>query len=514
MASVVTASLSSVLSNSNMVTNASISTSSSIVAALNDSSSTTYVTKAASATSGNVQFNIGYPAVPASLIYWRGRNKAVITQPSNAVGGISLLQNANGFGDNISGSYTAGAVASVANYTSADRYLYQYAAASGASTTQAGPNRQYIYDLSFSSSVSTTYYKVWAEIDLTTYPTNTLVSIDGDAASPYAVQNTTNPAIVWSYSQADAIPQDRYAVAIHSASTASPGTGATVVASVSGFGADTTWTSTAALVNASTYYIYIRNAFSLSGLPFWSPWTAVTASVNLAPPPTPSVSTVWTTATQSASVTATGGNFASGTQLFTIQRSDDGGTTYADVRNGVGLTPSASPNFKASVIDYEAPRRTTGNLVRYRAKSVGTVGTATFTSPDGTSASVSTPTDSQHWLKDPTSASLNYPVRLAVNPEVVVEEQTNVLRPLGRTDAVVVSGAIGGEDGSFIIYATTGAEWTAVQTLITTQRTLLLQDVFGEQKYIRIISRGWTKVGTPTKSDYEITCGYVEVSAP
>jgi hypothetical protein len=105
-------------------------------------------------------------------------------------------------------------------------------------------------------------------------------------------------------------------------------------------------------------------------------------------------------------------------------------------------------------------------------------------------------------------------LRILADPSFTVEEQLQVLRPLGRTSAVVVAGAIGSNDGQFSIHASSQAEWDALSLLLFAQRTLLWQDAYDRQRYIRIISRSFTRVGARGAARFEAEVGYVEVAEP
>jgi hypothetical protein len=49
-----------------------------------------------------------------------------------------------------------------------------------------------------------------------------------------------------------------------------------------------------------------------------------------------------------------------------------------------------------------------------------------------------------------------------------------------------------GEDGAYNIKTVTETEWDNIYPLVTHQGKLLVQDPFGNQKWIRITDRKWT----------------------
>lgn len=338
------------------------------------------------------------------------------------------------------------------------------------------------------------------------------------------VTTTTYPSVGFTYTQADDIPQYAYEVHVHNASTATPGTGASLVWS-SGTQVSQTALSQvvgSALANATTYWVYVRNGMraydpaTLYGpedvrTTYWSSYVSTTFRMDLTPPTTPTTTVSWSTPNQAATVTATGAAYGAGTQTFTIQRSIDGGTTWTAIRGGTNANTTATTLV---VTDYEVVR---GITARYRSLATGTPTglTDTLATPWSTVATVTTTSDGTNWLKDPLTPALNDGgVRVLADPDYQVEEQLQVLRPLGRTDAVVVAGTLGRDDGSFTVHAATEAEWTTLRALLFSQRVLLWQDAFDQQRYIRITSRSYQRVGARGAPRYECQVSYVEVAAP
>lgn len=386
------------------------------------------------------------------------------------------------------------------------------------------------------SASRATLWELGLSLQTTTIPTTAISAIDGDTTSSYSI-TTSRPLIEWTYTQTDNIAQTYWEVAIFSASTADPTSdtnllwranpdtqGITTDGVTSYFslplsrGLSSIY-SGVDLINGTTPFIYIRTGFRYAtggrggDTIFYSSWVSTPATtVSFTPPTRPTLTATWDSTNQKVTLSAVGAAFATGTQTCDIQRSEDAGVTWTYVRGAEAVSISASP-YTLSVSDYESKR--TGSVL-YRARAVGVLTSTgvTVTSAWTANVSVSPTSDSNHWLKCPEDSTLNTGnLAIMPNPDFQIEEQTEVLRPLGRTDAIVVSGAIGGSDGSFELYATS-AQWDAVKTLLTTQATLLWQDSFNENRYIRIVNRSWHKQGKTSLAHYFAKVSFIEVSAP
>lgn len=206
-----------------------------------------------------------------------------------------------------------------------------------------------------------------------------------------------------------------------------------------------------------------------------------------------------------------------------LERSTDGGTTWTTVRPNVtdttgpfGGTVVSSATQSALVYDYEAPR---GVALLYRSVERATYATFTLPSSVSANAAVTTVNDGSWWLKAPLDPTLNMggPGVLRVRKgslSFAVTEDVGTFRPLGRRLAVVVSGDIGGEDGSLELTTLGASEWADLYALLTHQEPLLLQDPSGSQKYVRINDdREWKRdAGATARRTASVQ--YVEVDSP
>jgi hypothetical protein len=208
-----------------------------------------------------------------------------------------------------------------------------------------------------------------------------------------------------------------------------------------------------------------------------------------------------------------------------LQRSSDAGGTWETVRPNVadtlGLTGGTSVTMagqSATVYDYEAPR--SGSLL-YRAveRTVITSSSNPILSAYSANTTVTPVNDASWWMKAPLDPTINTggPGVLRVvkgSLAFSIEEDLGTFRPLGRRNAVVVAGDLGGEDGSLQLTTLGAAEWAELLAVLTHQEPLLLQDPDGSQKYVRInASREWRRDAGAT-ARRTVTVPYVEVDAP
>lgn len=208
-----------------------------------------------------------------------------------------------------------------------------------------------------------------------------------------------------------------------------------------------------------------------------------------------------------------------------LERSTDAGSTWVTVRPNVtdtlGATGGTSVTMAgqvATVYDYETPR---GGTVLYRAKerTVITSSAAPLPSAYSANTSITATSDAAWWIKAPLDPTLNLggPGILRVvkgSLSFTVEEDLGTFRPLGRTNAVVVAGDLGGEDGSLQLTTLGAAEWADLWALLTHQEPWLLQDPDGSQKYVRVnSSRDW-KRDAGAAARRVVSVPYVEVDAP
>lgn len=351
------------------------------------------------------------------------------------------------------------------------------------------------------------FYEVYVDVDVASQPTVTVTAPTG------TLTTTATPDVTWTYTDPDnEQPQAFYEIRVFTAAQYGAG----------GFDPETstaTWDSgvvgssdasgtVSSLLLSGTYRAYVKVAKDINGQPFWSAWAFSQFVLNLTPPSVPTLSVAWDSALGKATLSITGSSIGAPytRQYFSAERSDDGGSTYATIRDGSEILPTGTA---ATVFDYEAPRDVT---VRYRVRSVGVAGENRIPSAYSVVSQVLVTNDGTWWLKAIEAPALNVGgLRISTALGITVEEPVTVFRPLGRSLPVVVSGLIGGYDGSYRI-SIVGDEWDDVSGILLHQGTLLAQEPSGEQKYIRITGRQMTQEWQGRRSLRTVQVNYVEVS--
>ena len=135
-------------------------------------------------------------------------------------------------------------------------------------------------------------------------------------------------------------------------------------------------------------------------------------------------------------------------------------------------------------------------------------------SPWSADAAAFVTNDGEWWLKAVQAPSYNIGRVKVLGP---VSSQTHqsvgVFRPLGRDTPIVTSGEVYGLDGEYQILFTTDADWQAAQEILFDYTgDVCVQDPFGEQKIVRIVSRSVDHDGTVANPRRTVTVGYIEVT--
>jgi hypothetical protein len=288
------------------------------------------------------------------------------------------------------------------------------------------------------------------------------------------------------------------------------------------FSATPTWTTgiiaqtdlnsvVGSLLTPATYRCFIRVAKDINGLPFWSDWNYSEFTVAYSTQTVPVMSVAWSASLGKASFTLQGtslsGSFSS--QYHQVQRSDDSGVTWDYIRDGSLITLNNSN--QGIIADYEAPR---GITAYYRSRVVA-VDTNSIEYPSSWSVTqqVLITNDTTWWFKCITTPSLNQgSIRVLKQLDVVVEEPNTIFRPLGAIKPIIVAGPLQGEDGAYNIKTVTESEWNYFYPLLKHQGKILVQDPFGNQKYIRITDRKWTAETQSGNVYRDIIAKYVEIA--
>jgi hypothetical protein len=204
----------------------------------------------------------------------------------------------------------------------------------------------------------------------------------------------------------------------------------------------------------------------------------------------------------------------------TVDKFTSGQNTVWEAVRGADTGDSIIDTLTATVYaeDMEVPP---GCIVVYRARNFQP---ATDTLPDNSSdptAYIPTIMDTVNkWvLSVPGDANRRMEILVQAMPQKKHEEEETfyTLRPDGTVPTVVISDAIGGDDGELSIVVKTDDDWDELHDLLSQQKVLWLvhQDVGG--RYIRISEeRSWTpsRIQRGTAWLRKVTVPFVEVARP
>lgn len=386
----------------------------SLDAAVSDDSDSSYVRPG---NSDLAQFSLGTVSLPAGAVTktWTVRARA------------------RAFSTGIMGVQADVGVANLAASFSPDPLtITDYASPPSAVTlTQAQIDAMTLF-LTSSSFQNLRIYELYVDVVYATVPTVA-------PAGPSGTITTNTPTVTWTYTQgSDGDVQSRYQVKIFSAAQYGaggfdPASSAATYDSGVGLGNSASLV-TSGLPTSTTYKAYIAVAQTINGTPQWSAWTAsstFTVSVT-----TSDISTVVGTPDDSnarISVVVTRDTGTPTWLTMELQRSDDGGTTWAYVRGGNNVAVSGST---ATIVDYEAGN---GVSVEYRARASYLSSGQTIVGPWSASSSSVAWSAVADWLKHPSHPSLNRKVVIEANPALTRRRPQGVYLVIGRSDPVVVS---------------------------------------------------------------------------
>ena len=477
----------------------------SINAALADNNVATYVKKGVTG-NGAVIVGFGTTSITSAVRVKQVRVRAQASCPTASsrlrITPIVRVDGVNYFGSPLS----LNGVQTLAEYSGA--YFSTSPDGQAWDQTRIDSLRAQIQDLASGADLSSTY-ELFFDIETTTQPTVSVASPTG------TVTDNSLPEVAWTYSDADGSAQDYYQIKVFSSTQYSAGgfdpSTDTAYWDSGIVGSEDNSATIGEYLGDGTWRAYVRVAKTVSGVPFYSSYQYSQFIVSVTPPTTPTITGTWQSANNRVFISTTGASI-SGTfdsQVFQIQRSDDSGTTWTDVTGASALIPTAAGT--ATIYDYAAPRDVT---VQYRVRAIGTLGENQVASDWSTTSNVSVINDLTWWLKAVENPTLNKGA-LKVNPgfKASPEEQIGVVRPIGRRTAVTISSGLQGEDGEFTISTLGDAEFDGVWALATHTGVLLLQTPQGEQKYIRIIDRTYTRAGVIANPQNEVAITYVEVNA-
>jgi hypothetical protein len=205
-----------------------------------------------------------------------------------------------------------------------------------------------------------------------------------------------------------------------------------------------------------------------------------------------------------------------GTNLFQVQRSDDGGTTWVDLRTDIVTTLGGGwvlpTGGLATVYDYEAPNGVTCSY-RARAWNEATPSYSAWTATDTEAW-----TSDDVWLKNALYPSQNLKITLRSYASSQVAANQGVFRALGSSTATVVSDVRGPETGQIVVLTDDQDARDALNACLDAQSPMLLQVpasneqperwvVFGDQSSERLADHAWI-------SEHDETLPWTRVARP
>jgi hypothetical protein len=307
----------------------------------------------------------------------------------------------------------------------------------------------------------------YAACDLT-YATQPTVTV----SAPTGTLTTTNtPTVQWSYmAGSDGGPQAKWRVRVFSAAQYGAG-GFDPATSPATYDSGDAAGSNAAFVlpplpNA-TYRAYVRGSQTINGFDHWSNYAFSGFTVNATSSDITSVAATALSATARNQIVITRN---AATPLWTsveVQKSYDGGATWAYVR---GYTRFAPPSTPFTLYDYEAPN---GTAATYRARATYQLSGLDITGAWVTS-SAATWTSTSLWLKDVAVPARNMAVENVLMPEPTYGRTQGVFQPVGAVFPVVVSDVRQAGRSTITLETLTAADETALRTLCS-GAVLLLQ---------------------------------------
>lgn len=201
------------------------------------------------------------------------------------------------------------------------------------------------------------------------------------------------------------------------------------------------------------------------------------------------------------------------TDRFEVQRSTDGGVTWTAVRTtdgDDGIIDTGVP-VSATVYDYEAPN---GTATQYRARALHDYAGVDAASAWATAST--TWSSAAWWLKHPNEPALNLALPGGVGEpalksyaEVRRAARQGVFQAMGASLAIVVSDTRAGAAGTIVLLLRSVASQNALNALLDTLDTLLLQGPvshghadryvrFGDHTSLRLIDNANSLVTTET----------------
>lgn len=244
-----------------------------------------------------------------------------------------------------------------------------------------------------------------------------------------------------------------------------------------------------ALQNGKTYRAYVRVGDVGRTTTFrFGARSYKQFSTNYSPPSPPSIAVFADDANGRVIVELAAAAGAPSTEYFTLERSTDGGTTWAPVRDAAAVTNPSSGTTTVTVYDYAVPFELPAI---YRASATDTGTGSPLVSAWATAASVVLPGGCDTWLKSSSDASLNRAFVTAPDQGSQIKSEGGVFYPQGRRFPIVHLGTHHGETLSVLFSLPDDATYNDLLALWALRETLLIQFPYGdadgyEQHWVRL----------------------------
>lgn len=270
------------------------------------------------------------------------------------------------------------------------------------------------------------------------------------------------------------------------------------------------------LLNTVNYRVYIRTI--QVGTTVWGPFTFSSFNTAFSLPGTPTaVSATPNAANARYSIAATGAAGTVTSDYFEVQRSDDAGVTWADIRNGNGILAGSFP-----VLDYESVPMVTP---QYRVRSVHSYPLSQVTYSPWVTVAAPAALVAVGWrLKNPLVPAQNMTIEMVPPFSFTRREPQAKFDAVGRYSSIYISDGQKGIEGTVKIRTRTLADYNSLWTLVGAGNALILEDwSFGRRWYVKFGDSGtYTTVTSapdagstlPLRHLHEASYTIREVAAP
>lgn len=317
-------------------------------------------------------------------------------------------------------------------------------------------------------------YKLWTNVTYLTKPVP-------DVTAPTGSITTTNrPTVTWTntldYATATGdYPQTAYEVKIFTdaqylAGGFDPSTSASTVETGVLTGAGLSWQPDSPLPD-DTYRAYVRVAQTVRATnDLWSDWDYSGFTLAVSPPAVPTITVTADNTNARNKIELHDQTGAATTDSLELQRSTDGGTTWAPVRLDTD-TAGVIAATDATVYDYEGGN---GETVSYRARALHDY-SGVYAASAWTATKTSAWTSTEWWLKNPRVPSLNAAITVRSQAEYKRPARRGIFQPLGANNAIAITDTRGADTGQIVIKCDTDADAAALDALLDSGDILLVQ---------------------------------------